>query len=76
MPITARYDAGQSLVDFTDDVGIPERLVTDSTEEFTGKVKQFVKEACGMWIQLHTSEHGWRNHNHVEEREIGFLAKQ
>ena len=54
VPMKERYDAGQSLIDCTDDVGILERLVTDSTEEFTGKVKNFVKEACGMWIQLHT----------------------
>jgi hypothetical protein len=30
-------DAGKSLVDFTDDVGIPERLVTDGATEFTGR---------------------------------------
>ena len=76
VPMTERYDAGQSLIDCTDDVGILERLVTDGTEEFTGKIKHFVKEACGMWIQLHTSEHGWKNQNHAAEREIGFLANQ
>ena len=52
----ARYDGGQSLVDFTDDVGIPERLVMDDAGEFTCKVKQVVKEACHMRIQLHTIE--------------------
>ena len=51
----ARYDLVQSLVDFTDDVGIPERLVTDGVGEFTGKGKRFVKEACRMRIQLHNS---------------------
>ena len=35
--MTAQSDAGQSLVDFTDDVGIPERLVTDGAGEFTGE---------------------------------------
>ena len=34
--MTAQSDAGQSLVDFTGDVGIPERLVTDGAGEFTG----------------------------------------
>ena len=29
VPMTARSDARQLLVDFTDDVGIPKRLVTD-----------------------------------------------
>ena len=37
VPITARSNAGQSLVDFTDDVGIPKRLVTDGAGEFTSK---------------------------------------
>ena len=39
--ITAQSDAGQSLVDFTDDVGIPERLVTEGAGQFTSKGKQF-----------------------------------
>ena len=54
VPMTARSDAGQSLLDFTDDFGIPKRLVTDGIVEFTGRGKQFVKEACHMRIQLHT----------------------
>ena len=29
VPMTARSESGQSLVDFTDDIGIPEHLVTD-----------------------------------------------
>ena len=37
--MTARSDAVQLLVDFTYDVGIPERLVTDSAGEFTGREK-------------------------------------
>ena len=43
VPMKELSDAGQSLVDLTDDVGIPERLVTDGAEEFTSKGKQFVK---------------------------------
>ena len=39
VPMTARSDAGQALVDFTDDVGIPEHLVTGGEGEFTGKGK-------------------------------------
>jgi hypothetical protein len=38
VPMTSRKDAGKSLIDFTDDVRIPERLVTDrATEELTGR---------------------------------------
>ena len=71
--MTVRSDVRQSLVDFTDDVGILERLVTDGAWEFTGKGKQFVKEARQMRIQLHTSKQVWKNQNHAAEREIGFL---
>ena len=39
VPMTARSDAGQLLVDFMDDVGIPKRLITDDAGEFTGKRK-------------------------------------
>ena len=76
MTIKARYDAGQSLVDFTDDVGIPDLLVMDGAGEFTGKGKQFMKEVCRMRIQLHTSKQVWKNQNHAGERDIGFIAKQ
>jgi hypothetical protein len=41
--MTSRKDAGKSLVDFMDDVGIPERLVTDGATEFTGQHTEFVK---------------------------------
>ena len=64
------------LVDFRDDVGIPERLVTNDAEEFTGKRKHSVKEVRRMWIQLHTIEQSQKNQNHAAEREIGFLAKR
>jgi serine phosphatase RsbU (regulator of sigma subunit) len=39
-----------------DDVGIPERLVTDGATEFTGRHTEFVKEARRMRILLHTTE--------------------
>ena len=74
--MTAQSDAGQLLVDFTDDVGITERLVTDGAGEFTGKGKQSVKEARHMRIQLHASEQGQKNQNHAAERNIGFLVKR
>ena len=65
--MTARSDAGQSMVDFTDDIGIPERLVADGAGEFTGEGNQFVKEARHMRIQLHTSKQGRKNQNHAAE---------
>jgi hypothetical protein len=76
VPMTSRADAGKSLVDFSDDVGIPEALVTDGASEFTGKNTEFVKEARRMRIKMHTTEQGRKNQNHPAEREIGFLAKR
>jgi hypothetical protein len=74
--MTSRQDAGKSLIEFTDDVGIPERLVTDGATEFTGRHTEFIKEARRMRIMLHTSEQGRKNQNHAAEREIGFLSKR
>ena len=74
--MTSRVDAGKSLVEFTDDVGIPDNLVTDGAGEFTSKNTEFVKEARCMHIKLFTTEQGRKNQNHAAEREIGFLAKR
>jgi hypothetical protein len=75
VPMISRKDAGKSLIDFTDDVGIPERLVTDGAMEFTGRHTEFVlKEARRMRIMLHTTEQGRKNQNHTAEHEIGFLV--
>jgi hypothetical protein len=71
-----RDEAGKSLTEFTDDVGIPERLITDGAGEFTGKGTEFIKEARRMRIQLHTTEQGRKNQNHAAEREIGFLSQR
>jgi hypothetical protein len=75
--MTSRKDAGKSFIKFTDDVGIPERLITDGATEFTGRHTKFVKEARRMRIMLHTTEQGRKNQNHAAEREIAFfLTKQ
>jgi hypothetical protein len=71
--MTSRKDAGKSLVDFTDDVGIPERLVTDGATEFTGRHTEFVKKARQMRIMLHSTEQGCKNQNDAAEREIGVM---
>jgi hypothetical protein len=36
VPMTSHKDAGKSLLEFTNDVGIPKRLITDGATEFTG----------------------------------------
>jgi hypothetical protein len=63
--MSLRADACKSLVDFTDDVDIPESLVHDGAGKFTGKNKEFVKEARKMRIKTHTTEQGQKNQNHT-----------
>jgi hypothetical protein len=74
--MTSRKDAGKSPVNFTDDVGNSERLITDGVTEFTGQHTEFVKEALCMHIILHTTEPERKNQNHAAEHKISFLAKQ
>ena len=76
IPMTSRKDAGKALVDFTDDVGIPERLIHDGATEFTGPGTDFAKNARRMRIKTHTTEAGRKNQNHAAEREIGLLSKR
>jgi hypothetical protein len=45
VPMTSWKEAAESLIDFTDDVGIPETLVTDGATEFTGRHTDFIKQA-------------------------------
>ena len=75
IPMTLRKDGSMSLIKFTDDVGIPDFLVTNGAMEFTGKNTKFVKEAQCMHIRLHTTKQGRKNQNHAAECEIGMLAK-
>jgi hypothetical protein len=65
--------SSKSLIDFTDDVSIPETLVMDGATEFTGKHTDFIKQARRMRIKLHIGEQGRKNQNHVAEWEISFL---
>ena len=41
--ITARREARQPLIDFTDDVDVPEVLLTDEFDEFNGRKTEFLK---------------------------------
>ena len=76
IPQESKKHSAKSLIEFTDDVGIPESLITDCAVEFTGKATDFVKQARRMRIDMYTTEHGRKNQNHAAEREIGFLSKR
>ena len=71
--MTSRKDAGKSLVDFTDVVGIPEQLVTDGATKFTGRHTEFVTEVHRMQIKLHTTEQGQKNQNMQQNEKSAFL---
>ena len=73
--MTSRADAGRSLVDFTDDIGIPEMLVTDGASKFTSENTEFVKHSQCMHVLLHATEAGHKNQNHLAEHEIGILSR-
>ena len=68
-------EAGQSLIDFTDDVGVPETLLTVGAGEFNGQNTDFVKHDGRMRMQLHNLVQVRHSNNHAAEREIGLLAK-
>jgi hypothetical protein len=50
VPMTSRTEAAEALIDFMDDLSIPETLVMDSATEFTGKHTDFLKQAHQMQI--------------------------
>ena len=74
-PITAWREAGQSLIDFTDDVGVAGTLLTDGAGEFTGRNTELVKHDRRMRMQLHNTEQGRHNQNHAVEHTIWFSSK-
>jgi hypothetical protein len=63
------------LTDFTDDVGIPDSLMTDGAPEIIGLGTEFMKEVSQLKIRMRRSEVGRSNQNHAAEREIGELKK-
>jgi hypothetical protein len=67
IPMTSSKEAAESLIDFTDDVGIPEMLMMDGATEFTGRHTDFIKQARQMRIKLHMAEQRRKNQNHAAE---------
>jgi hypothetical protein len=75
-PIKLRSEVGQTLSDFTSDVGVMEDLTADQAAEMTGPDTEFVKTARRHRIRLHWKEKGRPNQNHMVEREIGILRQR
>ena len=75
-PMASKSRIGQSLTDFSDDIGIPDTLTTDGAPEAVGPNSDFVKEANRLKVRLRRSEAGRSNQNFAAEREIGELKKR
>jgi hypothetical protein len=62
---------GQTLTDFADDIGIPDRLVCDLAPEQVGPHTDFMKEVQRLKIHLTTTEHE-RSAEQNSEAEVGI----
>ena len=65
-----------ALTEFSDNVGIPDTLLSDGAVEVTGRHTDFMKEVNRLKIRLKHSESGRLNQNYAAEREIGKLKKR
>ena len=75
-PTESKMKAGQALKEFTESIGIPQKLITDLAGEHTGKDTEFYMEAKKLGIDVNYSEKGRSNQNHYAEAEIGYLKKR
>jgi hypothetical protein len=67
-------EVAKSLIEFTNDVGIPDELIIDGATEFTGKHTEFVKQCCQIQIRTRWTKSGRRNENYASEDKIGILS--
>ena len=66
----------QALTEFTDDVGIPDTLLSDGAPEIVGPKTEFMKEVHRLQVRIKRSEVGRSNQkNYAAEHEIGELKK-
>ena len=75
-PLSSKSKVSQALTEFSDDVGIPDSLMTDGAPECVGPRTDFMKEVNRLKIRLRRSEVSRSNQNHAAEREIGELKKR
>jgi hypothetical protein len=74
--LESKAKVAQALTEFTDDVGIPDTLLSDGAAEVVGPKTDFMKEVNRLKIRLRRSEAGRSNQNYAAEREIGELKKR
>ncbi len=74
-PLNSKARVAQALTEFTDDVGIPDTLLSDGAAELTGQHTDVMKEVNRLKIRLRRSDAGQSNQNYAAKREIGELKK-
>ena len=75
-PLRSKANVGMALTEFSDDVGIPDSLLSDGAPEVVGPKTEFMKEVNRLKIRIKRSEVGRSNQNYAAEREIGELKKR
>jgi hypothetical protein len=75
-PLDSKAKFAQAMTEFSDNVGIPDVLLSDGAAEVTGRHTDFMKEVNRLKIKLKRSEVGRSNQNYAAEREIGELKKR
>ncbi len=73
--LNSKARVAQALTEFTDNVGIPDALLSDGAAEVTGQHTDFMMEVNRLKIRLRRSEAGRSNQNYAFEREICELKK-
>jgi hypothetical protein len=69
-------EVAKSLIEFTNNIGIPDELITDGATEFTGKHTEFVKQCRRMQIRTRWTKWGRKNQNYTAEGKIGILSRR
>ena len=72
--IATRDNAGRTLGDFAQDVGIPDYLTGDLAGELSGPHTKFMRHVRNLRVKMHWAEKGRHNQNHHVEREFGILT--
>ena len=75
-PLNSKAKVTQALTEITDNVGIPDTLLSDGVAEVTGQHTDFMKEVNRLTIRLRRSEAGRSNQNYAAKRENGELKKR
>ena len=75
MPNKTGPEVAKSLIEFTNNVGIPDKLITNGATEFTGRHTNFVKQCRCMHIRTRWTESGRKNQNYAAEGEIDIRSR-